>query len=266
MVQLPADFADRYPHELSGGQKQRVAIARALAVEPEVVVLDEPTSALDVSVQARVIGLLIELGQQSRSHLSVHFARSEPDAELRSAGRRAYRGRLVETGATADLFRNPQHDYTRLLLASVPVISAEEEAMRPRLPIINGEVATADQVLAGACVGGQHLQRRKPGVIRIGIDVGGTNTDAVVMEGKAVIAGVKAVTTEDVMSGVVAALDAVLKGSGPFARRDRRRHDRHHPFHQCRRAAARSGEDGGRAARPAGDRVAAADGRLARRT
>ena len=149
MVQLPANYADRYPHELSGGQKQRVAIARALAVEPEVMVLDEPTSALDVSVQARVIGLLIELGQR----LGLTFLFISHDLSLmRNFAQRVgvlYRGRLVETGMTADLFQNPQHDYTRLLLASVPVISAEEEAMRPRLPIINGEVATADQVLKG---------------------------------------------------------------------------------------------------------------------
>ena len=153
MVQLPADFADRYPHELSGGQKQRVAIARALAVEPEVLVLDEPTSALDVSVQARVIGLLIELGPQ----LGLTFLFISHDLSLmRNFAQRVgvlYRGRLVETGATADLFRNPQHDYTRLLLASVPVISAEEEAMRPKLPIIDGEVATADQVLQGLASG-----------------------------------------------------------------------------------------------------------------
>jgi peptide/nickel transport system ATP-binding protein len=60
-----------------------------------------------------------------------------------------YLGKLVETGPTAELFRHPRHAYTQLLLASVPVISAEEEAMRPKLPLINGEVATAAQVLAG---------------------------------------------------------------------------------------------------------------------
>ena len=149
MVQLPADFASRFPHELSGGQKQRVVIAWALAVEPKLIVLDEPTSALDVSVQARVIALLMNLGKR----LDLTFLFISHDLSLmRNFAQRVgvlYLGKLVETGPTASLFEDPQHDYTRLLLASVPVISAAEEAMRPTLPIINGEVATAAQVLAG---------------------------------------------------------------------------------------------------------------------
>jgi peptide/nickel transport system ATP-binding protein len=149
MVQLPPEFASRYPHELSGGQKQRVAIARALAVEPRLIVLDEPTSALDVSVQARVIALLIELGRQ----LDLTFLFISHDLSLmRNFAQEVgvlYLGKLVETGPTEKLFAHPEHPYTRLLLASVPVISAEEEAIRPALPLINGEVATAAQVLAG---------------------------------------------------------------------------------------------------------------------
>jgi peptide/nickel transport system ATP-binding protein len=149
MVQLPAEFASRYPHELSGGQKQRVAIARALAVEPALIVLDEPTSALDVSVQARVIGLLMDLGQR----LNLTFLFISHDLSLmRNFAQEVgvlYLGKLVETGPTQRLFEKPEHPYTRLLLASVPVISAEEEAIRPKLPLINGEVATAAQVLAG---------------------------------------------------------------------------------------------------------------------
>ena len=148
MVQLPRAFAQRYPHELSGGQKQRVAIARALAVAPRLLVLDEPTSALDVSVQARVMDLLTDLGRA----LDLTFLFISHDLSLmRNFAQRVgilYLGEIVETGPTAQVFEHPQHDYTRLLLASVPVISAEEEAMRPIIPLIDGEIPTAEKLLA----------------------------------------------------------------------------------------------------------------------
>jgi peptide/nickel transport system ATP-binding protein len=148
MVQLPRAFAQRYPHELSGGQKQRVAIARALAVAPRLLVLDEPTSALDVSVQARVMDLLTDLGRT----LDLTFLFISHDLSLmRNFAQRVgilYLGKIVETGETASVFEHPRHDYTRLLLASVPVISAEEEAMRPLIPLIDGEIPTAEKLLA----------------------------------------------------------------------------------------------------------------------
>lgn len=148
MVQLPAEFAQRFPHELSGGQKQRVAIARALAVAPKLLVLDEPTSALDVSVQARVIDLLVDLGRQ----FDLTFLFISHDLSLmRNFAQRVgvlYLGEIVETGPTADVFELPRHDYTRLLLASVPVVSEEEEAMRPVIPLIDGEIPTADRLIA----------------------------------------------------------------------------------------------------------------------
>ena len=148
MVQLPGHFADRYPHELSGGQKQRVAIARALAVSPRLLVLDEPTSALDVSVQAKVIDLLEDLGRQlGLTYLFISHDLSLMRNFAATVGI-LYLGQIVETGPVAPVFEHPQHDYTRLLLASVPVISAEEAAMRPVIPHIIGELPTAEELMA----------------------------------------------------------------------------------------------------------------------
>ena len=148
MVQLPANFAERFPHELSGGQKQRVAIARAIAVQPRLLVLDEPTSALDVSVQAKVIDLLVDLGRELE--LSYLFISHDLSLMRNFADRIGvlYRGRIVETGHSDAVFENPVHDYTRLLIASVPVVTAEEEAVRPKIPLIDGEIPTAEALLA----------------------------------------------------------------------------------------------------------------------
>ncbi|OEO31378.1 diguanylate cyclase [Devosia insulae DS-56] len=159
MVQLPADFALRYPHELSGGQKQRVAIARALAVAPQLLILDEPTSALDVSVQARVMDLLVDLGRQlGLTYLFISHDLSLMRNFADTVGV-LYLGKIVETGATASVFEAPQHDYTRLLLASVPVISAEEEAMRPKIPLIDGEIPTAEQLIALRAAVSQRIEK-----------------------------------------------------------------------------------------------------------
>jgi len=140
MVELPADFRNRYPHELSGGQKQRVAIARALAVEPQLIVLDEPTSALDVSVQAKIIELLIELGRSLG--LTYIFISHDLSLMRNFAGRVGilYLGRLVEVGPVRTLFEAPAHPYTRSLLAAIPVISEAEEALKPKAPIVEGEI------------------------------------------------------------------------------------------------------------------------------
>ncbi len=120
LVGLDATFMDRYPHQLSGGQRQRVAIARAIILRPSLVVADEPTSALDVSVQAQILNLFKqtkrELGLTCLfvSHsLGVIRYISDRVAVMRL-------GRIVEIGSAHDIFTDPQHEYTKTLLAAVP--------------------------------------------------------------------------------------------------------------------------------------------------
>ena len=129
-VQLPTNYRNRYPHELSGGQRQRVGIARALALSPELLVADEPTSALDVSVQARVLELLKEL--QGDLGFACLFVSHDLAVVDYLADRIAVmnQGEIVEQGDKNQILRNPQQEYTKRLIAAVPVPDPAEQKSR----------------------------------------------------------------------------------------------------------------------------------------
>jgi glutathione transport system ATP-binding protein len=120
IVGLRREDASRYPAEFSGGQKQRIGIARALALQPKILALDEPVSALDVSIQAGIINLLLDL--QERFGLSYLFVSHDLSVVKHLAHRVAvmFKGTIVEQGDGEQVFSNPQHEYTRRLLAAVP--------------------------------------------------------------------------------------------------------------------------------------------------
>jgi len=135
-VGLSAQYAAKYPHQFSGGQRQRISIARALATEPEFLVCDEPTSALDVSVQAQVLNIMKDL--QRTQGLTYLFI-SHNLAVVRHVSDRVgvmYLGRIVELAGKQQLFAEPRHPYTRMLLDAIPKM---HDTGRARTPV-QGEV------------------------------------------------------------------------------------------------------------------------------
>ncbi|WP_271986005.1 ABC transporter ATP-binding protein [Pseudoclavibacter terrae] len=149
-VELPRSFRNRYPNELSGGQRQRIGIARALALEPKLLVADEPTSALDVSVQKRVLELLVEI--QQRLQFAVLFVTHDLAVVDQLANRVIVmnHGKIVEQGPTDQILRAPQDPYTQRLVAAVPVPDPDEQAIRreERAALKRGTAgAVTDEVL-----------------------------------------------------------------------------------------------------------------------
>ena len=126
-VGLPADVLNRYPHQFSGGQRQRLCIARVLMLNPDVVVLDEAVSALDVSVQARVLDLLVDL--QREFSLAYLFISHDMAVVERIAHRIAvmYAGQIVEIGEARSVLADPQHSYTKRLISAVPAVERRRQ-------------------------------------------------------------------------------------------------------------------------------------------
>jgi len=146
-VGLPRNCKNRYPHEFSGGQRQRIGIARALSLSPKLIICDEPVSALDVSIQAQVLNLLKDL--QEEYGLTYLFISHGLGAIRYISDRIAvmYLGKIVEIATTEEIFRNPQHPYTKALLNAYPVpnpLMREKKRL-----IIQGDIPNSVNIPSG---------------------------------------------------------------------------------------------------------------------
>ncbi|SFG38042.1 peptide/nickel transport system ATP-binding protein [Desulfotomaculum arcticum] len=148
-VELSPNYMYKSPATMGGGERQMVSIARALATDPSFVILDEPTSALDVSIQAKIINMLLKLQQVKR--LTYLFITHDLSLMRNIATRVAimYLGKVCEMADTVQFFKNPLHPYTRMLLSSIPVVSEEEEALKPQKVVSTGEIPSPVDVPPG---------------------------------------------------------------------------------------------------------------------
>lgn len=123
IVGMTDDALYKYPHEFSGGQRQRIGVARAVAIKPKLIIADEPVSALDLSVQAQVLNYMKEI--QKQFGLSYLFISHDLGVVKHMCDHISimYRGRFVETGEKADIYNNPQHIYTKRLIAAIPEVN-----------------------------------------------------------------------------------------------------------------------------------------------
>lgn len=140
MVELPPDFMYKSPNSIGGGEKQLVSIARALCSNPNFIILDEPTSSLDVSIQAKIINMLLKL--QREKDLTYLFITHDLSLMRNISTKVAvmYLGKMCEIAPTESFYKSPMHPYAQMLLSSIPVISEEEELLKPQKVISTGEI------------------------------------------------------------------------------------------------------------------------------
>lgn len=140
MVELPPDFMYKSPNSIGGGEKQLVSIARALCSNPSFIILDEPTSSLDVSIQAKIINMLLKL--QREKELTYLFITHDLSLMRNISTKIAvmYLGKMCEIAPTESFYKSPMHPYAQMLLSSIPVISEEEELLKPQKVISTGEI------------------------------------------------------------------------------------------------------------------------------
>jgi oligopeptide/dipeptide ABC transporter ATP-binding protein len=148
-VELPPEYLYKYPMSLGGGERQMLAVARALTTNPSMIVLDEPTSSLDVSVQAKIINMLLRL--QKQRNLSYLFITHDLSLMRNLATKVAimYLGKIAEIAPVEVFFSRPSHPYTQMLLSSIPVVSEAEEAVRQTRVESRGEIPSPVNVPKG---------------------------------------------------------------------------------------------------------------------
>ncbi len=149
MVGLSADFMYKSPTSIGGGEKQLVSIARALCSNPKFIILDEPTSSLDVSIQAKIINMLLKLHKEQK--LTYLFITHDLSL-VRNISTKViimYLGKICEIANTEDFYKKPMHPYTQMLLSSIPVISEEEEKLKPEKVFSTGEIPSPVNIPKG---------------------------------------------------------------------------------------------------------------------
>ncbi len=148
-VELPREYLFSYPSSLGGGERQMLAIARALSTDPSMMILDEPTSALDVSIQAKIINMLLRL--QKERNLAYLFITHDLSLMRNLATRIAimYLGKIAEIAPTKTFFSAPKHPYTQMLLSAIPVMTEAEEELKPKRIVSKGEIPSPVNVPPG---------------------------------------------------------------------------------------------------------------------